>query len=737
MSEIYEKIKGTVEDITYMNEDNGYCVFTISVSNEPVTVVGTLPYINVGEEVELLGSFIIHPQYGQQFKAEQAICTMPTSIASILKYLSSGAIKGVGPATAQAIVSRFGDETLDILENDYSKLAQIKGISAEKAEKIGKEFIKQFGVREVMLKLSSFNITSNEAMRIYKKLGAGSLEKIEKNPYMLCREGIGFSFMRADEIAQSLKTEVDSSFRIEAGIEYILKHNLRNGHTCLPTDKLCETGAKLLGCGEEICYEILESMIYNGALTKSVLDGKDFVFLPELYATERYCANRIALMMSVPPAEVPVSASRLAQVERETGVLYDEVQKSAIIAALSNGMLVLTGGPGTGKTTTLNAIISLLEESGAKIALAAPTGRAAKRMSELCGKETKTIHRLLEVEWGEEDKQRFKKNEKNPLEFDCIVVDELSMMDIGLFEALLKAMTVNCRLILVGDVDQLPSVGAGNVLNDIIESNIVPVIRLKKVFRQAQKSYIVTNAHRIIGGEMPEVSKEEDCDFFVTDSRNADKLIASLYCERLPLKYGFTPENIQVLCPSRKMKTGTVNINNILQSIINPENKMTKREIKRKGFVMREGDKVMQVKNNYDVIWTKKNGEQGVGVFNGDIGVLESIDKQTSTVCVRFDDKLAMFTGEEIEDIELAYAITVHKSQGSEFDCVILPVCDIPPQLKYRNLLYTAVTRAKKMLVIVGKGADIKAMIDNNKKTKRYTAFKYFLENTTKAMGEF
>lgn len=737
MSELPERLKGTVEDITYLNEDNGYCVFTIAVNNEPVTVVGTLPYINVGEEVELLGSFIIHPQYGQQFKAEQAVCTMPTSTASILKYLSSGAIKGVGPATAQMIVSRFGDETLNILENDYSKLAQIKGISPEKAEKIGKEFMKQFGVREVMLKLSSFNITSNEAMRIYKKLGAGSVEKIENNPYMLCHEGIGFSFMRADEIAQSMSNSIDSSYRIEAGIEYVLKHNLRNGHTCLPFDKLAETAVKLLGYSQQTCAEALDSMIYNGTLTKSVLDGRDFVFLPELYAAERYCANRIALMMSIPPAEIPVSASRLAQVERETGVLYDEVQKKAITSALSNGMLVLTGGPGTGKTTTLNAIISLLEESGAKIALAAPTGRAAKRMSELCEKEAKTIHRLLEVEWGENDKQRFKKNEKNPLEFDCVVVDELSMMDIGLFEALLKAMTVNCRLILVGDVDQLPSVGAGNVLNDIIESEIVPVIRLEKVFRQAQKSYIVTNAHRIIGGEMPKVSASEESDFFVTDSSDADKLISSLYCERLPSKYGFTPENIQVLCPSRKMKTGTVNINNILQSIINPENRMTKREIKRKGFVMREGDKVMQVRNNYDVIWTKKNGEQGMGVFNGDIGVLESIDRQTSTVCVRFDDKLAMFTGEEIEDIELAYAITVHKSQGSEFDCVILPVCDIPPQLKYRNLLYTAVTRAKKMLVIVGKGKDIKAMIDNNKKTKRYTAFKYFLKSTTEAMGEF
>ena len=736
MNENFERLKGTVEDITYMNEDNGYCVFTISSNGEPVTVVGILPYINVGEEVELLGSYIVHPQYGQQFKAQQAVCTMPTSTASILKYLSSGAIKGVGPATANMIVSRFGDETLNILENDYSKLAQIKGISPEKAEKIGKEFMKQFGVREVMLKLSSFNITSNEAMRIYKKLGASSVEKIEKNPYMLCHEGIGFSFMRADEIANALANSVDSSFRIEAGIEYVLKHNLRNGHTCLPFDKLCETAAKMLGYSETTCRECLESMIYNGMLTKAVLDEREFVFLPDLYRAERYCANRIMLMMSVPPAEVPVSASRLEQVERETGVLYDEVQKSAITNALSKGMLVLTGGPGTGKTTTLNAIISLLEESGARIGLAAPTGRAAKRMSELCGKEAKTIHRLLEVEWGEDDAQKFKRNERNPLEFDCIVVDELSMMDIWLFEALLKAMTVNCRLILVGDVDQLPSVGAGNVLNDIIESEKVPVIRLQKVFRQAQKSYIVTNAHRIIGGEMPKISKEQTSDFFVTDSNQPDKLIASLYCSRLPSAYGFTPENTQVLCPSRKMKTGTVNINNILQSIINPENKMTKRELKRKGFVMREGDKVMQIRNNYDVIWTKPNGEQGMGVFNGDIGVLESIDKQTSTVCVRFDDKLAMFTGEEIEDIELAYAITVHKSQGSEFDCVILPVCDIPPQLKYRNLLYTAVTRAKKMLIVVGTGADIKAMIDNNKKTKRYTAFKHFLIGTSMLMGE-
>ena len=736
MSETYESLKGTIEDITYMNEDNGYCVFTVESGGEPITVVGTLPYISIGEQIELKGHYIIHPQYGQQFKAEVANCTMPTSTASILKYLASGAIRGIGPATAQMIVSRFGDETLNIIENDAEKLAEIKGISLDKAKKIGKEFLKQYGIREVMLKLSHFNITSNEAMRIYKKLGASSLEKIADNPYSLCQESIGFTFMRADEIASALENSVEPSYRISAGIEYILKHNLRNGHTCLPYDKLLETSVKLLGYSEDDCISVLDDMIYAGTLIKATLDNRDFVFLPDFYHAERYCANRIALMMSVPPAEIPVSVSRLEQIERETGVLYDDVQKQAITSALSKGMLVLTGGPGTGKTTTLNAIISLLDEAGGKIALAAPTGRAAKRMSELCGREAKTIHRLLEVEWDENDKQKFKRNERNPLEYNCIVVDELSMMDIGLFDALLRAMSVDCRLILVGDVDQLPSVGAGNVLNDIIESGIVPVIRLQKVFRQASKSYIVTNAHRIIKGEMPKVVAGES-DFFVTDSKEPDKLISSLYCERLPKTYGFTPENMQVLCPSRKMKTGTININNILQNVINPPNLMSKRELKRKGFVMREGDKVMQIKNNYDVIWTKSNGEQGTGVFNGDIGVLEKIDKATSTVMVRFDDKVAMFTGEEIEDIELAYATTVHKSQGSEFDCVILPVCDIPPQLKYRNLLYTAVTRAKKMLVIIGKGADIKAMIDNNKKTKRYTAFRYFLNGSAIISGEF
>ncbi len=736
MSEELEKITGIVEDITYINEDNGYSVFVVDVNGEPVTVVGIFPYINVGEQLELMGSYIIHPQYGQQFKAVEAIRRMPSTSAAVLKYLSSGAIKGVGPATAQMIVSRFGDETLNIIENDCEKLAEIKGISKEKAKKIGEEYMKLYGVREVMMKLSSFNITANEAMRIYKKFGLKSIEKIADNPYMLCKGNLGFSFTRADEIANNLETRVDGTFRAEAGIEYILKHNLSNGHTCLPKDKLLAVAQRMLEFDFDELESVLENQVYSGSLVKANINGEEFIFLPDYYSAEKYCANRILLSSTVPPSEIPVSLSRLEQVERETGVIYDKVQKQAITTALSSGMLVLTGGPGTGKTTTLKAIIAILKENGSKISLAAPTGRAAKRMSELCKEEAKTIHRLLEVEWGENDRQIFKRNEKNPLEADCIIVDELSMMDIKLFEALLRAMRADCRLILVGDVDQLPSVGAGNVLNDIIESGVVSVVRLEKIFRQAQKSFIVTNAHRIINGEMPKTSQNES-DFYIANSNKPDELITSLYSKRLREKFGFTPENTQVLCPSKMRKTGTVNINNRLQSIINPENLMVKKEIKRKGFVLREGDKVMQVRNNYDVLWTKKNGESGSGIFNGDIGVLEKIDKQNSTITVIFDDKTAIFTGEEIDDITLAYAITVHKSQGSEFDCVILPVCDLPPQLKYRNLLYTAVTRAKKMLIIVGKGADIKEMIDNDKKTLRYTAFRQFLNGQITFNGDF
>lgn len=729
-------LSGTVDNITYRNDENGYCVFELETESDLVTVVGYIPQLCAGETITVKGAFTVHPSYGEQFRADLFERCAPATEAAILRYLSSGAIKGIGPVTAQAIVEQFGDRALEIIETQPMRLASIKGISKAKAEKIGEEYKKQFGVREVLIHLAELNITPAEALRIYNKLGAASVEKIKQNPYMLCSESIGFNFVRADEISQSLECSVPADYRISAGIEYILRHNLRNGHTCIPRDKLAATGAKMLGYDVDRIDGIIEQMIGGGKLNICDVGETPLVFLPYMYDAERYCANRIALMLKIPPKEIAVHKSRLEGFEAQSGILYDESQRKAISQALSSGIMVLTGGPGTGKTTTLNAIITLLEEAGCVISLAAPTGRAAKRMTELTNREAKTIHRLLEVEWGEGDKPIFKRDDKNPLDCDVIIVDELSMMDVQLFASLLKSMTMNCRLIMVGDVDQLPSVGAGNVLGDLIESGLVPTVRLERVFRQSKESMIVTNAHKIIKGEMPSVSK--DGDFFVLNAKSgqtAANLICDLYCGRLQKAYGYSPlDDIQVLCPSRKRSSGTVALNTMLQQQINPPAK-SKREISHKGVIMREGDKIMQRTNNYDVIWTKDDGSEGSGVFNGDIGILTKIDAALGTVSVRFDDKTAIFTGEQLDDIELAYAITVHKSQGSEFDCVIMPIVDIPPMLCYRNLFYTAVTRAKKLLIIIGGGYDIKRMIDNNVKTKRYTAFGQFLKSAADLKG--
>lgn len=724
-----QTIVGTVESVTFHNEDSGFTVLEMATNEEQVTVVGVLPYIAVGEQLTAKGYYTVHPTFGPQFKAELCERSLPATSTAILRYLASGAVKGIGIVTAQNIVKEFGDKTLEILENEPERLVKIRGISANKARKISDAYLKQFGVREVMLRLTEFNLTPDEALRIYKKFGNTSVDRIQENPFLLCVEGIGIPFERADAICAELPDAVPQIYRIVAGVEYVLRHNLRNGHTCLPREKLVQTSAALLQLQEREIDEAIDRMLGAGNILNHEMEGTEYLFLPSLYKAERYCANRIALMLKVPPPEIPIHASRLSQFEETNGILYDRTQREAISLALSKGIMVLTGGPGTGKTTTLNAIISLLEETGLKIALAAPTGRAAKRMTELTGREAKTIHRMLQVEWGEGGKPVFSKNENDPLQHDVVVVDELSMMDVQLFESLLRALRPQARLILVGDVDQLPSVGAGNVLHDLIDSDKVPVIRLTRVFRQALESLIVTNAHKILGGEMPIVD-DKSKDFFLMQRyvpRDASRLVVELCTQRLPQAYGFSPtDEIQVLCPSRKRACGTVAMNNMLQEKLNPPS-VSKKQIERKGFILREGDKVMQVRNNYDVLWTKKDGSEGSGVFNGDIGILTSIDKASGTLTVRFDDKTVSYPSEEMEDLELAYAVTVHKSQGSEFDCVILPVLDLPPQLCYRNLLYTAVTRAKKMLILVGNTDTILTMVKNNKRTLRYTSFKKML----------
>lgn len=724
-----EKLTGTVEYITFHNEQNGFTVLELSTDDELVTVVGTFPLISVGENLLLTGNFDVHPSFGRQFKAQKCERQMPSTAASILRYLSEGGIKGIGPATAKRIVEKFGENALEVIEKDPERLTIIKGITAHRARQISDEFMKQFGMREVMLFLGQYGFDSEESLAVYKQFGPATVDRLKANPFFLCNDELCFDFERVDEMAARLGFEQDFSFRIYAGIEYVLRHNLQNGHTCIPMDKLSELSAGLLGIEPERINSTIEYMRSSNRLFSVETAGREYAYLPHMYRAESYCAKRLTELAGMAFNSKINVDKEIKSAEKSLGIEYQSRQKEAIENALTRGVMVLTGGPGTGKTTTLNGIIRLFEKQGLKICLAAPTGRAAKRMSEVTGSEAKTLHRLLEVEWGPGHRPVFKRNERNPLDCNAVIVDELSMVDITLFEALLAAMPYGCRLILVGDSDQLPSVGAGNVLHDVIESGCVPVVELTEIFRQAMKSAIITNAHLIVKGDEPDLTRK-DADFFFlprADSTDGADTVCDLYCRRLPEAYGFLSDgDIQVLCPSRKREMGTVNINNLIQQRINPQS-FGKREMKQKGFILREGDRVMQIKNNYDIMWERDDGSDGTGVFNGDVGILKSVDIKLDRIIVRYDDRNAYYTYEDAEQLELAYAVTVHKSQGSEFDCVILPILDTPPQLKYRNLLYTAVTRAKKLLVMVGSADAVNQMVHNDKRTRRYTGLKTML----------
>lgn len=729
-----------MESITYRNEDSGFTVLEVSSGGELITAVGIMPLVCEGEDIELYGDWDNHKSYGPQFKAEACEHRLPSSKSAVQRYLASGAIKGIGPATAVRIVDKFGDDTFNILQNEPELLVGIKGISKSRALEIAEDFRRRFGLREVIAALAKYGINAEEAIGIYKIFGADAADIVESDPFILCSAGLDFAFERVDLIADYLGLPKDMDSRISAAVIYILRHNLLNGHTCLPQDKLLETAYMLLGeiSAEKVCGRLIE----NGSLREMEIEGRSFVFLENMFSYEQEISRRIKLMLLSNPLK-PVSAAeaerRISNVEAALSIKYEDLQRKAISEALRKGMLVLTGGPGTGKTTTLNAIISIFEDLGIKTLLAAPTGRAAKRMTEITDRESKTIHRLLEVEFQQGDMPVFRRNYRNPLECDAIVIDEMSMIDAQLFCSLLDALPLGCRIIMVGDADQLPSVGAGNVLHDIIDAKIVPVIRLNRVFRQAMQSLIVTNAHAIINGQKMTLDCK-DGDFFFMRQHNpaaAARLIAELYTERLPAAYGFDPKtDIQVLCPSRKRQLGTINLNNILQDIINSGGRQS--QIKRGQYTLRVGDKVMQSRNDYDIEWSKGDGTPGHGVFNGDIGILEEIDRRSGNILVRFDDRLAIYSEDSAENLELAYAVTVHKSQGSEFDCVIMPVIDIPYQLCYRNLLYTAVTRAKSMIILVGTETAAEKMVQNDRRIKRYTALKYMLlkEDANEAFGD-
>lgn len=724
-----EELRGTIEDIVFANSETGFTVLDMCVDEELITAVGVLPAVSVGETLRIFGHWDRHPSFGRQFRVNKCEREMPKSASDMLKYLSSGAIKGIGPKTAVKIIEEFGDSTFDVIENEPLKLVRIKGISENKAEEISKEFKKQFAIREVMIYLEKFGMTSNECVKVFKTFGSRAVDVITENPYMLCRENIGISFKRADEIAGNMPNRPSENYRIGAGIVHVLRHNLRNGHTCLPKDKVISPACDLLDSDENTVNLTIDELIENGQLICKNMNDRDYLFLPYMYTAEYSAAQRLSVMLKFPPPKGKSSIkNRIASLEKQFGIHYEKLQAEAITTALEKGMLILTGGPGTGKTTTLNGIIELFERDGLKVALTAPTGRAAKRMSEITGKDAKTIHRLLEVEWKDDDKPTFQRNISNPLAYDAVVVDELSMVDISLFSSLLDALKLGCRLIMVGDSDQLPAVGAGNVLHDLIDSGLIPVVALKEIFRQAMESLIVTNAHKIVSGEMPELDRTDN-DFFFMSRNNvylAAGTVIDLYTQRLPKAYGYDPlKDIQILCPSRKGETGSVNLNTAIQKRMNPPDKF-KNEFNFNGRIFREGDRVMQIKNNYDIPW-KKGKEPGMGIFNGDIGTLEMIKPEAKLMKIRFDDKEAIYSFDFANQLELAYAITVHKSQGSEYNAVIMPVCSVLPQLSYRNLLYTAVTRAKSKLILIGTKRDVSAMVENDKRIKRYSALKYFL----------
>lgn len=727
-STLYE-MSGTVERVIFRNEKNQYTVLELNNSEELVTVVGTLPFVSAGEELKVIGVWSNHPSFGPQFKAEVCERSRPATAAAILKYLSSGAVKGIGAATAARIVETFGENSLEVIEKEPERLAQVKGVTKSKAKRISEDFQQANGIKDVMARLGKYGITPEESVRIWKRYGAHAEECIRQDPFCLCDEELDIDFARADTIAASLEMPQDDSGRIRAGILHVLRHNADNGHTCLPRDRLAQVAARMLQVEVESVGGTLRSMEETFDVQAQTFGEREFIFLPRYYQSETYSADRLKMMLRYPPQSIVGVEGAIKEVEIRENIHYAAEQKEAIVQALEKGFLILTGGPGTGKTTTLNGIIRILKNKGETVLLAAPTGRAAKRMSELTGEEAKTVHRLLQVEWDDQDNPVFSRNERNPLECDAVVVDELSMVDTLLFEGILRALPLGCRLILVGDCDQLSSVGAGNVLGDLIASGMFPVVQLTEIFRQSMESLIVTNAHRIVAGQMPEL-RDKAHDFFFLPLRRAESIsntIVDLCARRLPASYGYSVfQDIQVLAPSRKGELGTIELNHRLQEALNPPEK-GKKELSIGGSILREGDKVMQVKNNYNLPWTRSDGTTGEGVFNGDVGILVEIDKAAGALTVAIDDKMVLYDTDHANELELAYAATVHKSQGNEFQAVILPMFPGPKQLQYRNLLYTAVTRAKSLLILVGEEGTIQNMVANDRKTRRYSGLLRFL----------
>lgn len=722
-------VTGGVEDVVYYNEDSGYIVLDMDVDGALITAVGNMGDVREGEQLTLYGDYVTNAKYGRQFKVEIFERSLPTDVNAFRKYLGSGVIRGVGPSMAKKIVEAFGEKTQEILENDPQQLSVIKGITAERAFEIGQEFHNITGLRKAMTFFSKYGIAHSYIAAAWKFYGGDLIRAVSENPYLMCESGIELPFPEAERIAADLAFPADSVFRLAAGVLWQLRLAANDGNTCVRENVLCSEVTQTLYIDVKQYTAALDYLKERGDIVDFDKFGERFIYLTEYYQAECFIADKIAEMIKHSGGEETDYSEEIEGVAWTTGIEYEELQKKAINGCMNNRVFILTGGPGTGKTTTLNAVIELCRQRKQKIKLAAPTGRAAKRVAELTGAPAQTIHRLLEVDFAAGG-NCFKRNEENPLSCDVLIIDEMSMVDAQLFASLLKAVKTRTRLIMVGDSNQLPSVGAGNILRDLIDSKRVPTVELVEIFRQAAQSLIVTNAHKIIKGVYPELNDRKNDFFFMrSDSEEATlRLVVDLCARRLPKSYGYDAlDDIQVLCLSRIGTLGTGNLNKELQLALNPPSK-DKREMNFLNTLFRDGDKIMQTKNDYDVEW-RRGAEKSHGVFNGDIGKISDADRVNSRCIIDFDGRKAFYDGEMLKKIEHAYAVTVHKSQGSEYPAVIIPLPNRMDRLSYRNLLYTAVTRAKKTLIIIGTENKIREMVDNNRKTVRCSCLKEMLED--------
>ena len=725
--------EGTVHSVIFQNAENGYTVLRLLTGEgEVITVVGCIPCAAPGEHLTVSGVWEQHPQHGEQLRAMELERSLPEDEEEIFDYLSSGVCKGVGPATARRIVDRFGPETLDVLERDPGRLTSIRGITEKKAQEIAASFRQAMGLRRLMDFLAQYQLPPVLAMRLRQVYGDAALEKVRENPYLLSSDDCGVEFSAADGIAMSMGFPSDCGERLRAAVTFELSHNENNGHVFLPRPKLVAATCQLLDCSGELVEGALDELIERGAVIHEQVANVEACYLRRLWEAEVSACVRLNGLLAVDADRSLQADKAVSEIEAEQGITYAPQQRQAVELAARTGVVILTGGPGTGKTTTVRGIVALFEKMGLDIVLAAPTGRAAKRMSELTGREAQTVHRLLGMSWNEAAQQvTFTKTEKEPLEADAVIVDEMSMVDLTLFSALLRALRPGTRLVLVGDADQLPSVGAGNVFSDLIRSGRVETVFLREVFRQAEQSAIIRNAHAVNMGQPPQLTNDQG-DFFFMCRRDGERTVSTIVelCRtRLPEKMGIPADQIQVLTPTRKGASGTINLNRCLQKALNPAGP-DKREIQWGDRLFREGDRIMQTRNDYNVVWGREDGTIGTGIFNGDVGKILQIDPSGEWLAVEFDGRAATYGVEMLGEIDLAYAMTVHKAQGSEYRCVVMAAMPAAQSLMVRGVLYTALTRARELLIVVGDDAAVRAMAANDKQQRRYSGLRWRLAHS-------